>query len=211
MAMRMSSTAAIQYVRRAAAHHYYPELAMPGPGYAALQNQTAAPWPTEVFNQLQRRAHERCTDWIAAARRHRSGLNGHEDVEHCRDSICASRSSPSLLPGVGHAWSGLCSTAKSKQPPLANRGFNQLQLRAHERRADWIRRARRDRSGLNGHEDPEHSPDSICASRRSPSLLAEVDGEEVIGHPFHPHHRNTLLAADHLAIRQGQRAFAVTG
>ena len=42
-----------------------------------------------------------------------------------------------------------------------------------ERRADWIRRARRERSGLNGHEHPEHSPDSICMPRSKPLTTKE--------------------------------------
>ena len=58
--------------------------------------------------------------------------------------------------------------------PGAQRFLFHCSVGRSERRADWIRRARRNRSGLNGHEDFEHSPDSICMSRSSPSLTSNA-------------------------------------
>ena len=247
---------------------------MPRPGDASSTAKSSKrPWPTEVFNQLQRRAHERRADWIRRARRNRSGLNGHEDFEHSPDSICMPRRSPSLLraherradwilrarrnrSGLNghedfeHSPDSICmprrspsllraherradwigeraetgvalmamrisstaaiqyvrraeahhqraklrsrpclvlarSTAKSSKRPWPTEVFNQLQVRAHERRADWIRRARRNRSGLNGHEDFEHSPDSICMPRRSPSPKGRIVGSSGLAPPLY--------------------------
>ena len=71
-----------------------PESALPLPGYAAMRDQATVPGQQRFLFHCGVGRSERRADWIAPARRHRSGLNGHEDVEHCRDSICASRSSP---------------------------------------------------------------------------------------------------------------------
>ena len=90
--------------------------------YAAWHNEHR-PWQTVVFSPLQVRVHERCTDWIAPARRERSGLNGHEHPEHCRDSICASRRSPSQINGYTGTPRGITSTAPGKQWFLVHCGF----------------------------------------------------------------------------------------
>ena len=174
MPMRILSTPRIQYVRRAVAPHQRARRELSGPEdtlQTAMAKQAAAPRQQRFLISCSVGRSERRADWIRRARKNRSGLNAHEDSEHSPDSICASRSSPSLKSAEGAEWSGALQAAMAKQAaaPRQQRFLNSCSVGRSERRADWIRRARKNRSGLNAHEDSEHSPDSICASRSSPS------------------------------------------